>query len=161
MTLDEIKRLRAMLDDRMPGWVVALQRDGPALLDLAEEGLRAKERLCVMCGRTFDASKIAHQGQPEDCPSPDACTLDMTWEEAARHWSRKYHELRDSKAPPSHGEVEAGASTEYGGGARNPAVSDAHTGLAASGTQAGAVGLEAPAPVCDAARAALEGAPHE
>lgn len=55
---------------------------------------RAKEeverRLCVNCGRVFprewDRTKA-----PADCKSPDACTIDMTAEEAFRHWKAEAH----------------------------------------------------------------------
>ena len=54
---------------------------------------RLSGRLCVNCGRTFPASHDRSKA-PEDCPSQDACTIDMTLEEAFNHWRQKAHDYR-------------------------------------------------------------------
>jgi hypothetical protein len=54
---------------------------------------RLSGRLCVNCGRTFPASHDRAKA-PEDCPSQDACTIDMTLEEAFNHWRQKAHDDR-------------------------------------------------------------------
>jgi hypothetical protein len=50
----------------------------------------APERMCVNCGRTRPASE-GRDAPGKDCPSPDACTWDMTPEEAADHWRKLAH----------------------------------------------------------------------
>ena len=59
-----------------------------------KEGLRRETgRQCVNCGRWFpkewDRAKA-----PDDCKSPDACTIDMTADEAWQHWRKEAHTER-------------------------------------------------------------------
>lgn len=50
-------------------------------------------RMCVNCGRY--AQREHDRVEPlADCPSPDACTFDMTPDEAWQYWREKYHALR-------------------------------------------------------------------
>ena len=50
-------------------------------------------RLCLSCGRSAPASH--DRGQPgPDCPAPDACTFDLTLDEAWQHWREKAHKER-------------------------------------------------------------------
>lgn len=58
--------------------------------------MSAPERLCVACGRTV-AIPCRFDPVP-DCPSPDACTLDMTAEEAWQYWRRVAHDQRTAHA---------------------------------------------------------------
>ena len=57
------------------------------------ETLRLSGRMCVVCGRIFPASQD-RTVPGEGCPTPDACTLDMTTEEAFEHWRDIAHEQR-------------------------------------------------------------------
>jgi hypothetical protein len=66
---------------------LALNNEAAALIR------RLSGRLCVNCGRTFPASHDRSKA-PEDCPSQDACTIDMTLEEAFNHWRQKAHDYR-------------------------------------------------------------------
>ena len=54
---------------------------------------RETGRQCVNCGRWFpkewDRAKA-----PDDCKSPDACTIDMTADEAWQHWRKEAHTER-------------------------------------------------------------------
>lgn len=53
-------------------------------------------RMCVACGRSVPASHGRVDPAP-GCPTPEACTLDMTDAEAAQHWRQKYHDLRQKR----------------------------------------------------------------
>jgi len=53
-----------------------------------------EKRLCVNCGRHVDASHDRSESL-KGCPSPDACTFDMTMEEALQHWRVKAHQERE------------------------------------------------------------------
>lgn len=50
-------------------------------------------RLCVNCGRQVPLSHDRRLPAPE-CSSPDACTFDMTQEEATDYWRKLYHDKR-------------------------------------------------------------------
>ena len=59
-----------------------------ALVEAGEGG-----RLCVACGRTLPASH--DRTKPGlGCKSPDACTIDMTLDEAFLFWRQRSHDLR-------------------------------------------------------------------
>ncbi|WP_421930191.1 hypothetical protein [Nitratireductor rhodophyticola] len=74
----------------------------PAIYELDDVMQRARdflnqkgsgeERMCVNCGRTRPSSEGRETPHP-DCTSPDACTWDMTSDEAWQYWSQKYHDL--------------------------------------------------------------------
>jgi len=49
-------------------------------------------RMCVNCGRERPASEGRDTPHP-DCTSPDACSWDLTLEEAWQYWRQKYHDL--------------------------------------------------------------------
>ena len=73
-----------------------LERSATRIRALAseKEGLRRETgRQCVNCGRWFpkewDRAKA-----PDDCKSPDACTIDMTADEAWQHWRKEAHTER-------------------------------------------------------------------
>jgi hypothetical protein len=51
-------------------------------------------RLCVVCGRKVPASHDRSKPAPE-CPTPEACTIDMTIEEAFLHWRKVAHDRRE------------------------------------------------------------------
>jgi hypothetical protein len=73
---------------------LALNNEAAALIRrLQAENNRLSGRLCVNCGRTFPANHDRAKA-PEDCPSQDACTIDMTLEEAFNHWRQKAHDYR-------------------------------------------------------------------
>jgi hypothetical protein len=76
---------------------LALNNEAAALIRrLQAENNRLSGRLCVNCGRTFPASHDRAKA-PEDCPSQEACTIDMTLEEAFNHWRQKAHNYRVEK----------------------------------------------------------------
>lgn len=116
--------------------IAAARNALPALLDLAEEGLRAREAreaplqelarrkaadsktsLCVNC-RHWHGGRSDIEGM---CTEDARCTVSSKWD-----WSCKEFARRRNQTPPSHGEVEA-------------------TDPSNSSNGAGAVGLEAPA----------------
>lgn len=69
--------------------------DPDTIRTLCEEVLRLRERtdrLCLSCGRSFPAEQ-GRTESPAGCRSPEACTIDMTHEEAFMHWSKKAHDL--------------------------------------------------------------------
>lgn len=51
----------------------------------------AAERMCVACGTRVPASHDRAQPGP-GCPSPDACTFDLTPHEAWQHWRAVAHQ---------------------------------------------------------------------
>jgi hypothetical protein len=55
---------------------------------------RFTHRLCVNCGRFVEASHDRREPFA-GCASPDACTFDMTMEEALNYWRKKAHEERE------------------------------------------------------------------
>jgi hypothetical protein len=48
--------------------------------------------MCVNCGRYVGADHDRALPGP-DCPSPDACTFDLTPSEAVLHWRKRAHDL--------------------------------------------------------------------
>ena len=51
-------------------------------------------RMCVACGKTRPA-ELGRESPHDDCTAPDACTWDMTPQEAADHWRKLAHDLHE------------------------------------------------------------------
>ena len=58
------------------------------------ETLLGERRMCLNCGRTAPASHDRAEPGP-GCVSPDACTFDLTPDEAWHYWRKVAHDLRD------------------------------------------------------------------
>ena len=85
------KMFKQMLAD----YNASLERTRVALRNGVAVGEAAggSARLCLSCGRSAPASH--DRGQPgPDCPAPDACTFDLTLDEAWQHWREKAHKER-------------------------------------------------------------------
>ena len=64
---------------------------------LRADNARFCGRLCVNCGRTFPASH-PREKSPDDCLSPEVCTIDVTFEEAFEHWRQIANKLQSENA---------------------------------------------------------------
>jgi hypothetical protein len=86
----ERDRLQQLVNER------SSERDALALRALAAEAALddAEKRLCVACGKNWDASTYKHRDTPSECPTPDACMLDMTAEEGFDYWRNEAHRLQ-------------------------------------------------------------------
>lgn len=97
-------------DTEMPGIIYAEKRQGFSSqfmagglwsdLRLSREAVqytrsdlnRENSRMCVNCGR-IRAAEAGRVDPGTDCQSPDACTWDLTPEEAWQYWRDKYHKM--------------------------------------------------------------------
>jgi hypothetical protein len=89
--LEDAKKLRAELDR------IARERD----VALEKAGLL---RMCVNCGASAPA-ECDRLASPPSCPSPDACSFDMTPHEAWQYWRKKYHAATAASAAAQTGEA--------------------------------------------------------
>ena len=59
-------------------------------------------RLCVVCGKTVDATVYKRGDIVPSCAASPACTLDMTLEEAVDHWRGVAHEYLEGYRNAQH-----------------------------------------------------------
>ncbi|MBN7759324.1 hypothetical protein JYP46_21075 [Nitratireductor aquimarinus] len=86
------KKLGATLPKTTCGAIYELDEVMQRARDFLNQKGSGEERVCVNCGRTRPSSEGRETPHP-DCTSPDACTWDMTSDEAWQYWSQKYHDL--------------------------------------------------------------------